>query len=84
LPGSTSSSSSRTTAPADRSSGSPTACSRGVSIVAALAIVAWPIARLQAATSMASSIAGVSSLIGVLIAGPPSGAAPARCRPRAA
>ena len=38
-------------------------------IVAALAIAAWPIARLQAATIMASSMAGVSSLIGVLIAG---------------
>jgi O-antigen biosynthesis protein len=40
-----------------------------LSIVAALAIVAWPIARLQAAPVVASSIAGVSSVIGVLLAG---------------
>jgi hypothetical protein len=39
------------------------------SLVAALAIAAWPIARLQAATVAASSIAGVSSLIGVLFVG---------------
>ena len=40
-----------------------------LSIVAALAIVAWPIARLQDATVVTSSIAGVGSLIGVVIAG---------------
>jgi GT2 family glycosyltransferase len=40
-----------------------------LSIVAALAMVAWPIARLERATVVASSIAGVSSVIGVLLAG---------------
>ena len=38
------------------------------SIVAALAL-AWPIARLQGATVVPSSIAGVSSLVGLLVAG---------------
>jgi hypothetical protein len=38
-------------------------------IVGALAIAAWPIARLQAATPVASSTAGVVSLIGVLLTG---------------
>ena len=40
-----------------------------LSIVVALAIAAWPIARLQAATLVASAMSGVCSLIGVLLAG---------------
>jgi hypothetical protein len=40
-----------------------------LSIVAALAILAWPLARLQDATAITSSIAGVSSLTGLAIAG---------------
>ena len=40
-----------------------------VSVVAALATVAWPLARLQDATAAASSIAGVGSLIGLAIVG---------------
>jgi GT2 family glycosyltransferase len=40
-----------------------------LSIVAVLAIAAWPIARLQGDTLVTSAIAGVCSLIGVLLAG---------------
>jgi GT2 family glycosyltransferase len=40
-----------------------------LSMVAALAIVAWPLARLEGAPVVALSIAGVSSLVGVLLAG---------------
>jgi O-antigen biosynthesis protein len=39
------------------------------SMVAILAIVAWPLARLQDTSVAASSMAGVSSLIGLVIAG---------------
>ena len=40
-----------------------------LAILSALAIVAWPIAHLRDASVIAFSIAGVSSLIGVLLAG---------------
>lgn len=40
-----------------------------LSIVAALAIVAWPIARVQGATMVTTSIAGICSVIGVVLSG---------------
>jgi GT2 family glycosyltransferase len=40
-----------------------------LSIAAVLVMAAWPIARLQAATVVTSSIAGAGSAIGVLLAG---------------